>query len=220
MAIGRPVAAVNGNLSLLEMSFDTTNPRAGVVNDVMNTARRGLELSEKLQAFAGRQRLQRTRLDLNQIAAATVAGLKQTLLRDMDVELELSPDGLWISSDAEKLQHVIEELAKNAVAAMASPHQTQGWMIVMTDSQEVAPGQADSLPAGEYAVLSVKDAGEGMTPDVARRAMDPLFSTRPGHHGWGLARCAGFVRQCGGAIVLDSAPGKGTTVDIYLPLAR
>jgi sensor histidine kinase regulating citrate/malate metabolism len=56
-----------------------------------------------------------------------------------------------------------------------------------------------------------------MLPDVARRALDPLFSTKSGHHGWGLARCAGFIRQSGGDILLASLPGKGTIVDIFLP---
>jgi sensor histidine kinase regulating citrate/malate metabolism len=56
-----------------------------------------------------------------------------------------------------------------------------------------------------------------MLPDVAKRALDPLFSTKNGHHGWGLARCAGFIRQSGGDILLTSLPGKGTIVDVFLP---
>ena len=56
-----------------------------------------------------------------------------------------------------------------------------------------------------------------MTPEIAKRALDPVFSTKAGHHGWGLARCAGFIRQTGGEILLFSRPGRGTIADVILP---
>lgn len=208
--------AVNGNLSLLEMTLETASPNAQVVSDVFKTTRRGIELSEKLQAFAGRQKLLRTRLDMNEVTASAVGGLKRSVLRDIDVELALAPHNCPVATDEEKLRHVIEELARNAAAAMDH----RGWVIFATGRQSLAAGQAGILPPGEYAFISVKDTGRGMSPEVARRALDPLFSTKPGHHGWGLARCAGFVRQCGGNIVLASVPGKGTAATVYLPLVQ
>jgi hypothetical protein len=83
--------------------------------------------------------------------------------------------------------------------------------LVLQDSQ------IGRLPAGGYVRLSVRDSGGGMAPDVMRRALDPLFSTRTGHQGWGLAKCAGFVRQCGGEIMLSSVEGQGTAAEIYFP---
>ena len=78
-------------------------------------------------------------------------------------------------------------------------------------------GQIGRLPAGHYVRLSVRDSGTGMSPDVVRRALDPVFSTRNGRQGWGLAKCAGFVRQCGGEVVLSSFQSQGSAADIYLP---
>lgn len=205
--------AVNGNLSLLEMAFESDGPNTKLVNDVLNTTRRGLELSEQLQAFAGRQKLLRTRMDMNGVVVSTFAGLKGTMLHSIDVELSLMPERCPVSTDKEKLRHVIEEVVRNAAAAMNH----HGWMVVTTARKEIGHGLVGLLPAGNYVALDIKDAGTGMEPDVARRAFDPLFSTKPGHHGWGLARSAGFIRQCGGNIVLDSLPGKGTAVTIYLP---
>src|SRR5690242_21867577 len=78
--------AVSGNLSLLEESFEHQSPSKKVVGDVIQTARRGIELSEKLQAFAGRQKLNRTQFDLNQVVASALSGLKHTILQHIDVE--------------------------------------------------------------------------------------------------------------------------------------
>jgi len=205
--------AVSGNLSLLEDSFEHQSMNAKVIGDVIQTARRGIELSQTLQAFAGRQRLNRTQFDLNRVVASTFADLKRSLLQRIDVELGLTQSDCVVATDEEKFAHVLEELARNAAAAMDN----RGRLVVATTSTVLKERQAGRLPPGNYVRLSVKDTGRGMQPDVAKRALDPLFSTKGGHHGWGLARCAGFIRQSGGDILLTSLPGKGTIVDVFLP---
>jgi signal transduction histidine kinase len=205
--------AVSGNLSLLEESFDQHNPGKKVVGDVIQTARRGIELSEKLQAFAGRQKLNRTKFDLNQVVAATFSALKHSALQHIEVEFGLTSSNCVVVADEDQFVHVLEELARNAAAAMDG----QGSLIVSTTETELQERQVSRLPAGNYIRLTVKDTGRGMPPEVAKRALDPLFSTKAGHHGWGLARCAGFIRQTGGEILLFSRPGRGTIADILLP---
>ena len=205
--------AVAGNLSLLGESLDDDRQKVGLVNDVIRTANRGIELSQKLQAFAGRQKLNRTRFDLNQSVASVIAGLKRSVLRSIDVELVLLPASCMVAADEQKFQHVVEELLKNASAAMNH----RGWIVISTNQLELQDGQAGRLPAGSYVRLSVRDSGGGMSPDVMRRALDPVFSTRNGHQGWGLAKCAGFVRQCGGEILLSSIKGQGTAAEVYFP---
>lgn len=205
--------AVAGNLSLLEASFDEDGPKASLVSDVIRTANRGIELSQKLQAFAGRQKLNRTHFDVNESVANVTAQLQRSTLRDIDVELVLLPASCIVAADEEKFQHVLEELIKNA--AMAMNH--QGWIIISTNQLVLQDGAVGRLPAGSYIRLSVRDSGGGMSPDVMRRALDPLFSTRNGHQGWGLAKCAGFVRQSGGEIVLSSTKGQGTAAELYFP---
>lgn len=206
--------AVTGNLSLLEGSLEAKSDHARVVNDVIRTANRGIELSQKLQAFAGRQKLHRTRFDLNQTAASVSTALKRSVLRSIDVELELSPTPCFVASDEEKLFHVLEELAKNAATAMDH----RGWIVIGTSRITLKAQQVGALPMGSYVKLTMRDSGRGMSPEVVRRALDPLFSTRSGHYGWGLAQCAGFVRQCGGDIILSSVAGRGTAAELYLPL--
>jgi signal transduction histidine kinase len=205
--------AVAGNLSLLEASLDHDRQKASLVGDVIRTANRGIELSQKLQAFAGRQKLNRTRFDLNQSVASMIAGLKRSTLRNVDVELVLLPASCIVAADEEKFQHTVEELVKNAAAAMNN----RGWIIITTNQVLLQDNQIGRLAAGSYVRLSVRDSGGGMSPDVMRRALDPVFSTRTGHQGWGLAKCAGFVRQCGGEIMLSSVEGQGTSAEIYFP---
>jgi signal transduction histidine kinase len=203
--------AVTGNLSLLERGFESRD--ASVISDVIRTANRGIELSQKLQAFAGRQKLNRTRFDINRSVTAVIARLKRSILQNIDIELALLPEICCVTTDEEQLHHVLEELAKNAAAAMDH----KGWIIISTSHVILPPGQIGRLPAGSYVKLSLKDSGRGMTPEITRRAMDPLFSTKNGHQGWGLAKCAGFVRQCGGDVRLSSTKGQGAAVELYLP---
>lgn len=204
--------AVSGNLSLLDDSLDYS-VRAKVVGDVIQTARRGIELSEKLQAFAGRQKLNRTQFDLNHVVAATFAAMKRSMLQHIDVELGLTSSPCVVATDEEKFARVLEELARNAAAAMDN----HGRLVVSTTATILKQGQVKRLAPGPYVRLNVRDSGRGMSPEIAQRALDPLFSTKAGHHGWGLARCAGFIRQSGGDILLSSLPGKGTMAEILLP---
>jgi signal transduction histidine kinase len=205
--------AVTGNLSLLEANLGEGSQNAGLVGDVIRTAHRGIELSQKLQAFAGRQKLNRRRFDLNHSVAEVTARLKSTILRDIEVELALLPASCLVAADPEKFRHAVEELIENAAIAM----DYRGWIIINSCQLVLQNGQVGRLPAGHYIRLSVRDSGTGMSPDVMRRALDPVFSTRDGRQGWGLAKSAGFVRQCGGEIMLSSIKSQGSAADIYLP---
>lgn len=205
--------AVTGNLSLLEANLDEHSQNASLVSDVIRTAYRGVELSQKLQAFAGHQKLNRTRFDLNQSVASVIAQLKRSILRNIDIELALLPSSCVVAADEEKFQLVVEELINNAATAMNH----RGSIIIATNQMVLLDKQIGRLSEGPYVRLSVRDSGSGMSPDVVRRALDPVFSTYSGHHGWGLAKCAGFVRQCDGEIMLSSVKGQGSVAEIYLP---
>jgi signal transduction histidine kinase len=205
--------AVAGNMSLLEASLDKQDRNASLVSDVIRTTSRGIELSQKLQSFAGRQKLNVTRFDLNRSVTAAIGHLRRSLLRGIEVELALEPTSCMVAMDEEKFQGMVEELIKNAVTAMDH----HGRIAICTSHEALQDDQIRRLPAGHYIRFSVHDTGSGMSPDVVRRALDPLFSTRKGHQGWGLAKCAGFVRQCRGDIILSSIKNQGSAVEVYLP---
>src|SRR5262249_2428455 len=113
-------------------------------------------------------------------------------------------------------EQVIVNLAVNARQAMPSG----GRLVIRTMSLEVGTGRpaphAD-VPPGAYVVLTVIDTGVGMDPETQQRIFEPFFTTKGEGTGLGLSPAYGIVRQSGGHIFVDSAPGQGTCFSIYLP---
>ena len=199
--------AVAGNLSLLDQEF--TGEQSVTYRDILRAAQRGIDLTAKLQAFAGRQRLDRRSTDLNGVVSRTLSKLRHTLA-GVTVDIALADGAFIVFADEQKLSDTVVELIRNACAAMP---QTGGRLAIKTERLQ----RGNSHP---HVLLSIADNGAGMTPDVMARAIEPLFTTGPDgiKSGWGLSNCAGFIRQSGGTLTLASEPGRGTTVEISLPL--
>jgi hypothetical protein len=199
--------AVAGNLSLLDQDF--SGEQSLTYRDILRAAQRGIDLTSKLQAFAGRQRLDRRSIDLNSVVARTLGRLRHSL-SGVELDVVLGTEDFIVYADEQKLSDTVVELIKNARTAMAD---TGGRLTVRTQRQR----RGNTHP---QVLLSITDNGAGMTPEVMARATDPLFTTGPNgiKTGWGLSNCAGFVRQSGGTMTLASQPGRGTTVELSLPL--
>src|SRR5205823_405005 len=120
--------------------------------------------------------------------------------------------------DPNQLESALLNLANNARDAMPEG----GAIEIETGNAVVEPGQAagyGDLAPGEYVLVSVRDSGDGMPPDVLARAFDPFFTTKPMGQGTGLglSMVYGFARQSGGSVRIESAPGQGTEVRLLLP---
>jgi len=136
---------------------------------------------------------------------------------EVEVEVRLPP----LLADKGQLETVLVNLAANARDAMAS----QGTITFSAASALVSGEDNEALPQlppGAYIRLSVNDAGVGMSPEVLARASEPFFTTKPRGKGTGLglAMARGFAEQSGGAFVLESELGRGTTVSLWLPVAE
>jgi signal transduction histidine kinase len=211
--------AVTGNLSLLDEDLGDGDTSARI-GEVIRTAERGMLLSSKLQAFAGRQPLKRKRVDVNRLVGLLVQDLPPNLLNAVHLRVSLARGELPSFIDEDKLRASVQEVLRNALAAMPK---TGGQIIVETrlcDTASQTEKDALLLRPGRYVLVAVSDTGKGMSDEVAKRAVDPLFTTKtPGiNAGWGLSNCAGFVRQSGGYMTLASRVGLGTRVEFYLPL--
>jgi signal transduction histidine kinase len=208
--------AVAGNLSLLDEHIAHGSTPAEMIDETIRTARRGIELSAKLQAFAGRQPLQRKHVEINGFLRNIVRELRNTLPQTTEIIFAAALRESCIYVDEEKMRATIRELVKNAVVAMKG----SGRIRILTEERRVVPGEGPALRPGDYIAVRVCDTGPGMTPDIVAQAMDPMFSTKPSHinTGWGLSNCAGFVNQSGGTMKIFSQPGQGTTIDLYLPI--
>jgi signal transduction histidine kinase len=210
--------AVTGNLSLLSESMDPKGAPAGMIDEIARTAERGIALSQKLQAFAGRQPLRRKSVDVNHVLTQSVLDLRRHLPSSIDVMLVPLPQACISYVDEEKLYSTFQELAANAIAAMNGA----GTLRFRAEEKTVPADNRSGLRPGRYVRIQVADTGRGMEPEVAARALEPLFSTKKSHidAGWGLSNCAGFLRQSGGGMFLHSATGSGTAVELYLPTIK
>lgn len=213
------LAVIVASLNILRRKIEKN---AGGYDELIDSALASADsasgLIKRLLAFSRIQPLAPEPLDANLFVSGMSTMLTRTLGADVKLETTLA-EGLWETKvDAAELQNAILNLAVNARDAMPDG----GRLTISTGNRHIDAAEASEtvdLQAGDYVVVSVSDTGAGMTPDVAARAFDPFYTTKPVGKGTGLglSQVHGFVRQSGGYVRIDSAPGKGAKIELYLP---
>jgi signal transduction histidine kinase/ActR/RegA family two-component response regulator len=193
----------------------------GPVREVMESARRAVQtavkLTRQLTTFGRGHAPEPATLDVRD----QVLGLQDLVARALraDIRMDLDfPAELWpVSVDAVQLELALLNAAINARDAMPRG----GSFTVRARNVRVGEGEAPGMPAGEYVRLDLADTGVGMAPEMLARVFEPFFTTKsPGKGvGLGLAQIWGFARQSGGMATIDSTPGSGTTLTLWLPRA-
>jgi len=202
------LTAVVGNLDLIRMR--ASDPRiVRQAEHAFKAAERGSKLTAQLLAFSRTQKLATVPVDLNDLITGMGQLVNQTLGAQIAVKTDLArglPNAL---ADANQLELAILNLSINARDAMANG----GTLTISTRLDPVDK---------ERVIVSVADTGTGMAPNVVARAFDPFFTTKPPGKGTGLglSQVYGIVRQIGGDVTIDTAPGKGTRIDIALRIAQ
>jgi two-component system, cell cycle sensor histidine kinase and response regulator CckA len=186
------------------------------VEQIDAAARRASEFTHQLLAFCRQQVLEPEPTHVNEVVAETVALLARSLGEDIQLETQLGDDLDAIVVDRSELAKAILNLAINARDAMPA-----GGTLRIRTSRVDLDGAAPQLEvqAGPYVVLEVRDTGIGMPEEVRSRVFDPFFTTKRDGTGLGLAGVYGLARQSGGAVVLESEPGVGSTFTLYFPVA-
>ena len=218
--INNMMTAALGFSDLLLDRLGPSHPISDDLRQIRRASGRAATITGQLLAFSRRQILQPQVLDLN----ALVRGLEPMLIRVLGEDKLFSADltdglsAVW--ADPGQMEQVLINLALNARDALT----TGGSVTVRTSNVNVGPGESDPdggerPPPGNYVVLAVTDTGHGMDAATRARVFEPFFTTKPVGQGTGLglATVFGIVRQSGGSIRLESAPGEGTTVTIFLP---
>ena len=191
--------------SLERARKEPLSPRqAEAVERVEWAARAAGRLTQQMLSFAGRQRLAAELLDLN-VAVRNMDGLLRQAAADVDFDIRLAAETLVARVDAGQLELALLNLVRNATDA--SP-----------DCGTVRVSTRRGTEAG-FVEVAVADDGEGMSVDVAARAAEPFFTTKPVGKGTGLglSMVAGFCRQSGGTMRIESERGHGTVVRLVLP---
>jgi signal transduction histidine kinase/ActR/RegA family two-component response regulator len=212
------VQAIGGYSELLQDSLAADDPRRGTVDEILRAGDRAAALTRQLLAFSRQQVMQPRVLDLNEVVATVESLLVRLIGEDVTLTARLSPE-LWsVRADPMQLEQVLMNLVVNARDAMPAG----GSVTIETENTTLDPSagtDAFSVTRGPYVLLSVTDTGQGMAPDVRARAFEPFFTTKELGRGTGLGLSTvyGIVKQTGGYIWVDSEPGRGTRVRIYLP---
>ena len=180
-------------------------------------SKRAAALTHRLLAFSRRQTLDPKPTEVNRLVAGMEELIRRTVGPTVDIEVR-GGVGLWPAMvDGNQLENALLNLCIIARDAMPG-----GGRIVIETANRVMDERAArerDLPPGEYLCLSVTDTGTGMAPEVIERAFEPFFTTKPLGEGTGLglSMIYGFVRQSGGQVLIESVPGRGTTMRLYLP---
>ena len=209
--------ALSGALDLMAPHVEGARGQR-MLDHAKRAADRGARLTRQLLAFARKQNLQVEAVDINALVAGMTDLLASTLGRTIAVETVLDPAAWPAVADTAQLELVLLNLAINARDAMPGG----GRIAIGTASARLGPPLRPEDPQpGDYTVLSLTDTGCGMPPAVLARAFEPFFTTKEAGRGTGLglAQVLGVAQQLGGGARIDSAPGQGTTVSVFLPRA-
>ncbi|HKX92349.1 MAG TPA: PAS domain S-box protein [Sphingomicrobium sp.] len=210
------LTAILGATDLALRNVDNQQKVKRMLDGIRSSAQRGAGLTRQLLAFARAQPLQVKQIDLRQFLGDVSTLLRPSLRSDIEVVLEL-PDQLWtVDADAGALELALLNLAFNARDAMPS-----GGKVRVSGTNQVLEGEPDGL-RGEYVALRIADTGKGMSRETMDRVFEPFFTTKSFGQGTGLglSQVFGFAKQIGGAVTVESEPGKGAAFTLYLPASR
>jgi signal transduction histidine kinase len=184
------------------------------IDGIIQAAERAANLNRQLLAYARRQVIQLSPLNLDVWLQNTLDILRRVLPENISLQTEVDPKLSAIQGDPNLLLQIVLNLVVNARDAMPN-----GGMIRITLQNKTLRQPHQTVPAGRYVALSVADTGSGVPPEVLPHIFEPFFSTKPIGQGtgMGLAAVQGAVQQLGGFIEVQTELGKGTCFTVYFP---
>ncbi|HET6432797.1 PAS domain S-box protein [Dyella sp.] len=212
------LTVISGNLQLLEAGAVDRADAGEVIASATRAVDRCTSLTRKLLGFARRRRLLPTAVQPEHTLAGVADMLRRTLGEGITLTVDCPPGVPAVYADPGELDTALVNLAINARDAMPSGGKL---MISVHERTLSAAIEELGLAAGRYVVFEVADTGSGMSREVMSHALEPFFTTKDvgKGSGLGLSMVYGFVRQSGGQLSIDSEPGRGTRVDLMLPVA-
>jgi PAS domain S-box-containing protein len=212
------LTVIHGHASLLLDDEELSDPAMKSAQQIAQAAERAAGLTRQLLTFSRRQVMQPRRLDLNEVINNMTMMLGRILGEDIALQLNYSPQPVFVQADSSMIEQVLLNLAVNARDAMPKG----GQLTVRISLSEIGAKRLLYHPdarAGKFACLTVIDNGMGIAPENLRRIFEPFFTTKEVGKGTGLglATVYGIVKQHHGWIEVESEPGRGATFRVYLP---
>lgn len=217
------LTVIQGNLQVLEELPALAQDAFGqqLVGAAARASRRGAELTGKLLAFSRRQVLQPSAIDVHALLHSLADMLRRTVDQRIRIEVDVAQDCPGVQADPGQLESALLNIAINARDAMPDG----GSLSFSACAVHALPAELrrelddPSMQDERFVRIAVSDSGTGMPEEVKERAFEPFFTTKQAGRGTGLGLSTvyGFIKQSRGAIAIDSAPGTGTTITLFLP---
>jgi PAS domain S-box-containing protein len=210
------LSPILGCLDLLQRN-DTGNAREKrTIEGALQAADRAKTLVQRLLAFARRQPLESTAVDVAKLVRDMESLVRTTIGSAIQLSIDIPDDLPLANADANQLEMALLNLCVNARDAMPGG----GMLRIAVSAERLQRAQPAPLPAGRYIRLSIADNGMGMDEKIIERAIEPFFTTKDVGQGTGLglSTAHGLALQLGGALTISSKPGLGTTIDLWLPI--
>lgn len=214
------LTVIRGNLELLRAKVAGSTEDSTSIQHALHASTQAASLVDRLLSFSRNQILNLDNVDVN----SAVAGMRDLLARSLGgsirFEFSICPGDQYCLVDPVQLESALLNLAVNARDAMPGG----GTLSIRTRREAVSAMQAskDDIESGDYVRIEVEDTGEGISPELLTRVLEPFFTTKgPGKGtGLGLSMVEGFARQSGGCLRIKSRLGSGTLMALVLPRAE
>jgi PAS domain S-box-containing protein len=211
------LATIGGTAELMLRATPSDSSMAQKADRILNSCRRARDLTMKLLTFARREKLNVKAVSPNEIAEDMLEMMKSAASPSIAMSARLSEDVGMISADANQIYQALLNICLNACDAM----RLGGELILRTERVEIdatAAALKDVRP-GRFAVISIRDTGEGIDPECLGSIFEPFFTTkdRGKGSGLGLSISHGIIKAHGGCIDVSTEKGKGSVFSVYLP---
>src|SRR5207302_1129974 len=212
------LTVVLGSAEILLDDLPRAYARRSDLQEIKAAATQAAQLTRQVLAYSRQQVLAPRLLDLNGLVGGMESALRALLGARIELALDLAAQSGAVRVDSAQLEQALLNLVLNARDAMPGGGRLQVVTRTVVVDEAFAREHAPMQP-GRYTTLAVRDTGVGMDEETQSHLFEPFFTTKPGRHGagLGLATTYGIVKQSGGYIWTESAPGAGATFTIYLP---
>ena len=212
------LSAIMGYAELSMMDITKESDAKYNLNEIYKASQRAKDVVKQILTFSRQSDQDRKPLKIDPIVKESIKMLKASLPATIQIQQYIDPAAGIIEADATEVHQIIMNLCTNAYHAMS---ETGGLLEVQVKNIDLNMKSADHLKvaAGNYLALTVADTGHGMAPEVVERIFEPYFTTKEKDKGtgMGLAVVHGILKSYGGAVSVESEPGKGSNFTVYIP---
>jgi signal transduction histidine kinase/ActR/RegA family two-component response regulator len=217
------LVAMLAQTTLAMRKLPADDPVRDHIQKAVFAAEKATGLTRQMLAYSGGGQMEIELLNINQMIQSNIHLFRAAIAKNVSLHTNLDTDLPLIEADRSQLQQVIMNLILNAAesidAIAGDVWVTTGRQPLTADDVHYWHWTGETLPVGEYIVLTVRDTGLGMTPETRARIFDPFFTTKEEGQGLGLAAVLGIVRDHGGGLHVESSVGEGTKFQLLFPVS-